>query len=80
MADYSNIDFKQLISKYKAMQSKVMSQLNSLRATGSGVSPTDFLWIQFKVTQLSQVGDSISNIVSQINSMINNSIRNYKGT
>jgi hypothetical protein len=56
-----------------------MSALNSL-TVGSGVSPVQFLMLQFTVTQLSQIGDSVSNIISSINSMINNSIRNQKGT
>ncbi len=77
--DNGKINFKALLAKYSAMQKSVMSALNSLTLS-SGVSPVQFLMLQFTVTQLSQVGDSVSNIISSINSMINNSIRNQKGT
>ena len=74
-----NINFKQLLARYSAMQKSVMNAFSNI-GLGSGVNPVQFLMLQFTVTQLSQVGDSVSNIISSINSMINNSIRNQKGT
>jgi hypothetical protein len=36
------------------------------------------LLVQFQMSQVTQIGDSISNLIAQVQSMINNSIRNQK--
>jgi hypothetical protein len=37
------------------------------------------LLIQFSMSQLTQIGESISNMISQVNSVINYAVRNQKG-
>jgi hypothetical protein len=71
------INFNELLRRYSALQERLRQQLSGI--SSKTVSPTAFLLIQFKVTQASQVGDSVSNIVSSICQMISNAIRNYKG-
>jgi hypothetical protein len=46
----------------------------------SAATPGKFLLLQFSMSQVTQVGDSISNLISQVNSMINNSVRNQKSS
>lgn len=82
MADFNptgKLDFKALINQYTQLQSKVVSMVQSLNQL-THASPGKFLLIQFYLSQVTQIGDAISNMVSQINSMINNSVRNYKSS
>ena len=74
------LTFSQLITKYSALQSKVLNQLNKLQSSISGAQPAKFLLIQFGMSQLTQIGDSISNMISQVNSVINAAVRNQKTT
>jgi hypothetical protein len=45
----------------------------------SAATPGKFLLLQFMMSQVTQIGDSVSNLLSQVNSMINNAVRNQKG-
>jgi len=72
------ISFGKLIHLYEQIQSKVAKKVQSLAGMGSGVNPAAFLLVQFEMSQVTQVGESISNIVATLNSMINASIRNQK--
>jgi len=75
-----SLTFTTLIKKYSSLQSKVLQQVQSLASSMSGATPGKFLLIQFSMSQLTQVGDSISNMISQVNSVINNAVRNQKST
>jgi len=44
----------------------------------SSATPGKFLMIQFAMANVAQVGESISNLLSQVNSVIGNAIRNQK--
>ena len=74
------ISFKDLIKKYSHLQAQVLSQLHSLAKTTSQANPASFLLIQFGMSQLTQVGDSISNMINQVNSVIMSAVRNQKAT
>jgi len=74
----SELTFKSLISSYIKVQARVTKKIASLANNMSSASPGKFLLLQFQMSQVTQVGDSISNIISQVNSMINNSVRNQK--
>lgn len=81
MADprhYVTLTFKTLIEKYSALQSKVVQQAKNVASRLSAATPGKFLLLQFAMAQLTQVGDTLSNLISQVNSMINNSVRNQK--
>ncbi len=78
-AALSKIEFQSLIEYYNTQQKHVTEKLSSLAANTSGTSPGQFLLMQLEMARVTQTGDSISNVISQVNSMINNAIRNLKG-
>ena len=73
-----SLTFYTLIKKYSALQAEVVSQVRNVASRLSAATPGKFLLLQFSMSQVTQVGDSISNLISQVNSMINNSVRNQK--
>ena len=75
----SKLTFYTLIRKYSYLQAQVVCQVRSVASRLSAATPGKFLLLQFSMSQVTQVGDSISNLISQVNSMINNSVRNQKG-
>ncbi|NGX39498.1 MAG: hypothetical protein KR126chlam1_00827 [Chlamydiae bacterium] len=72
------ITFSTLIKSYIRLQSKVVSAVKQVASKISSATPGRFLLLQFQMSQVTQIGDSISNIVSQVMSVINNAIRNQK--
>lgn len=84
MSDYNpnlqslNIRFSALLSAYKGFQKQVMSKVNSLQCAKSAMNPMNFILIQFQMGQLTQMGESISNLISQVNTIISRSISNQK--
>ena len=75
MASYS---FTKLIAKYNKMQSQVTSMVKKLAESSSSSTPGNFLMVQFHMAQVTQAGESISNMISQLNSMINRAVGNIK--
>lgn len=75
-----SLTFYTLIKKYSALQAEVVSQVRNVASRLSAATPGKFLLLQFSMSQVTQVGDSISNLISQVNSMINNSVRNQKAS
>ncbi|MFA6118437.1 MAG: hypothetical protein WCT85_03010 [Parachlamydiales bacterium] len=73
------LSFSSLINKYQALQSKVVQQVQHLASSICQATPGKFLLVQFAMSQVTQIGESISNLITQVNSMINASIRNQKG-
>ena len=78
MEHTSRLTFNELITKYSTLQKKVTSQVKNVASSLSAATPGKFLLLQFSMSQVTQVGDSLSNLISQVNSMINNSVRNQK--
>ncbi len=76
---YGTITFASLINKYVSMQAKVVSLVKSLSSNLSQTTPGKFLLVQFAMSQATQVGESISNLMQQVYAMIANSVRNQKG-
>lgn len=72
------ISFKSLISAYKKLQSQLVSQVKNLASKISQATPGKFILLQFQMSQVTQMGESISNLVSQVNTVISSSIRNQK--
>ena len=72
------IKFASLIAKFSRQQSNVQVELKKLASSVSGTNPGQFLLMQFEMAKITQMGDSISNLIAQVNSMINNAIRNQK--
>lgn len=72
------ISFYELIIKYSKLQAQVVSQVKALASRLSVATPGKFLLLQFSMSQVSQVGDSMTNLISTLNSMINTAVRNQK--
>ena len=72
------ISFTTLIANYKKIQSNLVAQVRALASSASTASPGSFILLQFQMSQVTQIGESISNLISQVNSVINASVRNQK--
>ncbi len=67
---WATISFSTLIKQYMHLQSQVISS----------ATPGKFLLLQFSMSQVTQIGESISNLISQVQSVINNMVRNQKSS
>ena len=76
---WGTITFKSLISSYTRLQSKIVADVRKIASSMSQATPGKFLLLQFGMSQVTQVGESISNLIAQVNSMIMNAVRNQKG-
>jgi len=72
------INFKSLESIYGKMQDALATGMSEI-ASMSGASPGKFLALQFQMQKASQIGDMISNMMSAIQGISSNAIRNLKG-
>lgn len=70
------LNFKSLISAYKRLQSQLMSQVRVLSSKISQATPGSFILLQFAMSQVTQIGESISNLIAQVNSVINHAVQN----
>ena len=81
MTDYwGTITFASLIKGYSAIQSKLVSQVKAISSKMSQATPGRFLLLQFGMSQVTQICESISNLISQVSSMIMNAVRNFKSS
>lgn len=76
---WGTITFKSLISSYTRLQSKIVADVRRIASSMSQATPGKFLLLQFGMSQVTQVGESISNLISQVSAMIMNAVRNQKG-
>ncbi|MFY7842766.1 MAG: hypothetical protein ACOVOR_01980 [Rhabdochlamydiaceae bacterium] len=76
--NFASLTFKTIITKYVALQNTLVNQVNALANSISSATPGKFILLQFQMSQVTQIGDSISNLVSQVQSVINNAVRNQK--
>ncbi len=77
---WCSLSFGDLISQYQKIQSQLVQQVQQLASRSSLATPGRFLLIQFQMSQVTQIGDSISNLISQVQSMINSCVRNQKAS
>jgi hypothetical protein len=77
---WATISFSTLIQQYVALQSKVISQVRAVASKISQATPGKFLLLQFSMSQVTQIGESISNLISQVQATINNMVRNQKSS
>ena len=80
LTNWCTLSFGSLINQYKNIQSQLVQQVKALASRASIATPGRFLLVQFQMSQVTQIGDSISNLISQVQSMINNSVRNQKSS
>ncbi len=77
-SNFGTITFNTLISKYIKMQSAVTSMVRSVASRMSAATPGKFLLLQFAMAQVAQIGESISNLLSQVNTVVSHAIQNQK--
>lgn len=80
LTNWCTLSFGSLINQYKNIQSQLVQQVKALASRASLATPGRFLLVQFQMSQVTQIGDSISNLISQVQSMINNAVRNQKSS
>jgi len=72
------ISFTSIIGVFNTAVSGMKLKLTHLASSYSSANPGEFLLAQFEMAQITQLGDTISNLISQVNSVISNSVRNQK--
>ncbi len=72
------ITFSTLIKAYIRLQSQMVSAVRQVASRISQATPGRFLLLQMQTSQVTQIGESISNIIGQVMSVINMSIRNQR--
>jgi hypothetical protein len=75
----ATLSFQTLINKYIELQSRVVSMVRYLSSSISQATPGRFLLLQFAMSQVAQIGESISNLIAQVQAMISQAVRNQKG-
>ncbi len=70
------LSFTTLIKNYARLQSQLMSQVRILASQMSTATPGSFILLQFQMSQVTQLGESISNLIAQVNSVCNHAVGN----
>ena len=70
------VNLTELVDLYSKIQTKLVNQIKELSGDTENAQPGAFLEAQFQMSLTSQIGDSISNLISQTNAIIGNSVRN----
>lgn len=78
LTNWCTLSFGSLINQYKNIQSQLVVQVKQLASRASLATPGRFLLVQFQMSQVTQIGDSISNLIAQVQSMINKSVQNQR--
>jgi hypothetical protein len=76
--NFCALTFTSLIKNYKALQSGLLVQVRALASSMCSANPGQFILLQFQMSQVTQVGESISNMITQVNSVINKTIQNQR--
>ncbi len=77
-SEWATLSFHTLILQYISLQSQVLEQVRAVASRISSATPGKFLLLQFAMGQVTQIGESISNLISQVQSVINTMVRNQK--
>lgn len=70
--------FTSMINWFKKREADLADSLEAIAAAASAATPGEFLLLQFEMASVTQMGDSIANLMAQLNNLIANSIRNLK--
>jgi hypothetical protein len=73
-----DLSFSSLIKNYRTMQSRLVQQVKALASNYCSVNAGSFILLQFEMAQVTQVGESISNLIGQVNKVVSNAISNQK--
>jgi hypothetical protein len=74
----ATMSFQTLIQKYILLQSSVVSAVRNVASSICQATPGKFLLLQFQMSQVTQIGESISNLITQVNSVIKNAVANQR--
>lgn len=77
-ANKTILTFTTLIKSYQTLQSNLVSQVRHLSRHITSANPGSFILLQFQMSQVTQVGDSISNVIAQVNSVINHAVASQR--
>lgn len=77
-SNWATLSFNTMIKQYIKLQSAVVSQVRTVASKISAATPGKFLLLQFAMSQVTQIGDSISNLISTVQSAINRMVQNQK--
>ena len=72
------LSFQSLIVSYNNLQTGLVTQVRRLADNISSANPGSFILLQFQMSQVTQIGESISNLIAQVNSVINHAIQNQR--
>ena len=72
------LSFYTLMSAYKRLQDILVKSVKALASKMSQATPGSFILLQFQMSQVTQIGDSISNLIAQVNSVINHAVQNQR--
>ncbi len=72
------LSFTSLITAYSALQSSLVSQVRNLANSISTATPGSFILLQFQMGQLTQVGESISNLIAKVNELCSYCVSSMK--
>ena len=72
------LNFNSIISKFNSLQKHVKDQIASLAKNMCNAQPGAFLLLQFTMSKITQVGDSLSNLIATYNSGIMSAVRNQR--
>lgn len=73
-----SLSFNSLISAYRKLQQELVTSIRSLSAHMSAATPGTFILLQFQMSKVTQMGESITNLISQVNTVISHAIQNQK--
>ncbi len=76
--NWCTLSFGELIETYRKVQTELTQRVKELAGSSEEANPGKFLLLQFQMSQVTQIGDSISNLIAQVQSMINATIRNQR--
>jgi len=74
----SSLNLTDLLKSYDTVNSSLTQELQKVAANPSTTNPGQFLLLQMKTSSLAQIGESISNIIANANSVIKNSIQGQR--
>ena len=78
LTNFTTLSFSSLISSYKKLQSGLLAQVKALASKLCTANPGQFILLQFQMSQVTQVGETISNMIGQVNSIINKAVQNQQ--
>lgn len=68
-----DVSFQTLITSYQRIQTALVSKVKAMGSL-SHAQPGQFIMLQFQMANVTQIGESISNLIGQVNKVCSNAI------